>query len=332
MRFIKKLVFLFTFVAVCFVAWLGWFALTPLSLKSETLEFTIPSGVGLRQTANLVKDAGAGFAPWQFVLLGRLMGRAGDIKAGSYEIGAGITPFQLLGKLAHGDVSLGEIVFVEGKTFADWRASMAAHPYLKHDSATLSETEILQRIGATESRIEGLMFPDTYWFAKNVSDLDLLRHSYRLMQSRLQAEWAKRDASLPYRTPYEALIMASIVEKETGQATDRAAVAEVFVNRLSRGMLLQTDPTVIYGLGAAYDGNLHKRDLVADTPYNTYTRPGLPPTPIAMPSLASLQAALHPARGNLLYFVSRGDGSSQFSSTLDEHNRAVARYQLHRGG
>ncbi len=205
----------------------------------------------MRQTSNLLKDAGAGFAPWQFVLLGRLMGRAGEIKAGSYEVNAGVTPYQLLGKLARGDVSMGEIVFVEGKTFADWRAAIAAQPDLQHDSASLSEGEILRRIGATENHIEGLMFPDTYWFAKNGSDVNLLRHSYRLMQSRLQSEWEKRDASLPYRTPYEALIMASIVEKETGQATDRAAVAAVFVNRLSQGMALQTDPTVIYGLGDA---------------------------------------------------------------------------------
>jgi UPF0755 protein len=332
MRFLKQLVLLCSLAAACFLAWIGWFAFTPLTLKSETLEFTIPSGIGLRQTAHLLKDAGAGFAPWQFVLLGRLMGRAGDIKAGSYEIEAGTTPFQLLAKLAHGDVSMGEIVFVEGKTFADGRAAMAAHPHLKHDSDSLGEAEILRRLGAAETHAEGLLFPDTYWFAKNGSDMVLLRHSYRLMQSRLQTEWDRRDASLPYRTPYEALIMASIVEKETGQATDRAAVAEVFVNRLNRGMALQTDPTVIYGLGAGFDGNLRKRDLTTDTSYNTYTRRGLPPTPIAMPSLASLQAALHPAKGDLLYFVSRGDGSSQFSRTLDEHNRAVARYQLHRGG
>jgi UPF0755 protein len=332
MRFLKQLILLALAVGACFVAWIAWFALTPMSLRTETLEFTIPQGISLRQTSHMLSEAGAGFSPWQFAFLGRLMGRATDIKAGSYDIGAGITPFQLLAKLAHGDVSMGEIVFVEGKTFADVRAAMAAHPLLKHDSNQLSESEILRRIGASESHLEGLMFPDTYWFAKNGSDIELLRHSYRLMQIRLLREWEGRDPALPYQTPYEALIMASIVEKETGQAGDRMAIAGVFVNRLRRGMLLQTDPSVIYGLGNGFDGNLRKRDLKTDTPYNTYTRSGLPPTPIAMSSLASVQAALHPTKGDMLYFVSRGDGSSQFSRTLDEHNRAVSRYQLHRGG
>jgi UPF0755 protein len=332
MRLIKKLFLLATLATVAFLGWLGWFAANPIPLKGDNLEFTIPAGVSLRQTARLLKDAGAGFEPWQFVLLGRILGRAGDIKAGSYDIGGTVTPWQLLNKLARGDVSLGQIVFVEGKTIADFRAAMAANPYLKHDSGQATEAEIIKRIGAAEEHLEGLMFPDTYWFARNTSDFDLLRHAYRLMQRHLQDEWRGRDPSLPYRSPYDALIMASIVEKETGQAADRGAIAEVFVNRLSRGMPLQTDPTVIYGLGAGFDGNLRKRDLTTDTVFNTYTRAGLPPTPIASPGLASLQSALHPAKGDLLYFVSRGDGSSEFSRTLAEHNRAVSRYQLHRGG
>jgi UPF0755 protein len=194
----------------------------------------------------------------------------------------------------------------------------------------LSEAEIMQRLGATEIQAEGLLFPDTYLFAKRSSDLDVLARSYRAMQRHLAREWASRATGLPYAAPYQALIMASIVEKETGRDQDRPLIAAVFGNRLRVGMLLQTDPTVIYGMGDNFDGNLRKRDLQTDTPYNTYLRAGLPPTPIAMPGLASLLATLHPAESQALYFVARGDGSSQFSRTLDEHNQAVARYQ--RGG
>ncbi len=332
MRVLKRLIALALLCATGFSGWFAWFALSPLGFRGETLEFSIPSGVGLRQAAQLIAAAGADFAPWQFELLGRLLRRAADIKAGSYEIAAGVTPADLLGKLTRGDVTLAEIVFVEGRTFAQMRAALAAHPEVRHDTAGLRDADIMMRIGAGETHPEGLFFPDTYRFPKNTGDLDLLRHAYRQMQAKLKAEWERRDPGTPYRDPYQALILASIVEKETGLATDRAAVAAVFVNRLRRGMLLQTDPTVIYGIGAGFDGNLRRRDLAADTPYNTYTRGGLPPTPIAMPGLASLQAALHPLASDILYFVARGDGSSEFSRTLEEHNRAVARYQLGRGG
>jgi UPF0755 protein len=186
----------------------------------------------------------------------------------------------------------------------------------------------LQRIGASEKQAEGLFFPDTYNFASGSSDLSVLKRAYQLMQRHLQENWAKRDPNLPFSTPYEALILASIVEKETGQAVDRPMIAGVFINRLNKKMLLQTDPTVIYGMGEKFDGNLRKRDLLTDTPYNTYTRSGLTPTPIALPGLASIQAALHPAKTNALYFVARGDGSSYFSSTLAEHNNAVNKYQI----
>ncbi|CAG0964884.1 partial Endolytic murein transglycosylase, partial [Rhodocyclaceae bacterium] len=218
----------------------------------------------------------------------------------------------------------------EGRTFRQMRAILDAHPDLKHDTTSLTDQEILAKLGATEPHPEGLFFPDTYLFAKQSSDLDVLRRAYRAMQSRLASEWEGRSPSLPYRTPYEALIMASIVEKETGTGTDRPKVASVFVNRLRRGMLLQSDPTVIYGMGERFDGNIRKQDLTTDTAYNTYTRSGLPPTPIAMPGLASLQAALHPPATDLLYFVARGDGSSEFSRNLEDHNRAVARYQTRR--
>jgi UPF0755 protein len=232
-----------------------------------------------------------------------------------------------LGKLTRGDVTQDEIVFVEGKTFRQLRAVLDAHAALRHDTAGLKDQEILVLINASEKHPEGLLYPDTYLFAKGSSDLAILKRAYRAMQQRLAIEWQRRDPLVPYATPYEALIMASIVEKETGRAEDRPSVSAVFSNRLRLGMMLQTDPTVIYGVGERFDGNLRKRDLQFDTPYNTYTRPGLPPTPISMPGLASIQVTLRPPKSDKLYFVARGDGTSEFSRNLDEHNRAVAKYQ-----
>jgi UPF0755 protein len=223
-----------------------------------------------------------------------------------------------------------EVVIVEGKTFRELRARLDAHPDLRHDTAGLTDAEVLQRIDAAESHPEGRFFPDTYLFAKQSSDLAIYRRAYQAMQRRLASAWENRDPSVPYKDLNQALIMASIVEKETGAAADRGKVASVFVNRLNKGMLLQTDPTVIYGLGEKFDGNLRKKDLQTDTPYNTYTRPGLPPTPIALPGMASIEATLRPPKTDLYYFVARGDGSSAFSRTLEEHNRAVAKFQLGR--
>jgi UPF0755 protein len=210
------------------------------------------------------------------------------------------------------------------------RSVLDGHPALKHDSTGLSEVQILQRLGIDKASAEGLFFPDTYIFAVSSSDLALLKQAYARMQTKLQALWEERAPGLPLRNPYEALIFASIVEKETGRNDERELVAAVFINRLKRGMRLQTDPTVIYGLGPAFDGNLRRRDLLADNSYNTYTRYGLPPTPIAMPGEAAIRASLNPAQSPALYFVARGDGSHQFSSNLVEHNRAVNKFQLHR--
>lgn len=331
MRFIACLAVLTLVACIGFAGWLAWIARTPIPLPATPVEFDIRPGLALRTAAKDMADAGVGIVPWQFSWLGRLTGRASAIKAGSYQIEQGITPWLLLRKLTRGDVTQAEIVFVEGRTFRELRATLDANPDLRHDTAGIADSEVLARIGAIENHPEGQFFPDTYLFAKQSSDVDVLRRAHRSMQKQLAEAWQKRDASLPYASPYEALIMASIVEKETGLDADRPLVAAVFVNRLRLGMLLQTDPTVIYGIGAKFDGNLRKRDLLADTPYNTYTRLGLPPTPIAMPGRASLEAALKPPRSEMLYFVARGDGSSAFSRTLEEHNRAVARYQK-RGG
>lgn len=316
-----------------FAGWMAWFASAAVPLKvngQNVVDFDIRPGLGLKAAAEAMAAAGVGIRPWQFALLGRLTGRDRNIKAGSYEIGSGETAWQLLEKLTAGDVTQTEIVIIEGKTFRELRARLDAHPDLRHDTAGLSDVDILQRIGATASHPEGRFFPDTYLFAKQSSDLAIYRRAYQAMQRRLAASWDSRDPSVPYKDMNEALIMASIVEKETGAAADRGKVASVFVNRLRKGMMLQTDPTVIYGLGEKFDGNLRKIDLLTDTPYNSYTRPGLPPTPIALPGMASIEAALHPPKTDFFYFVARGDGSSAFSRTLEEHNRAVAKFQLGR--
>jgi UPF0755 protein len=267
--------------------------------------------------------------PELFVLMARVLGLQAALKSGNYEFRQGITPYEVLQKIARGDVNEYVATVIEGWTFKRMRAELDANPALRHDSVGLTDADLLKAIGAQQTpsgTAEGLFFPDTYLFDKNTSDLDVYRRAYRLMQLRIDEAWATRAAGLPYRTPYEALTMASIIEKETGKASDRPMVAGVFANRLKVGMPLQTDPTVIYGMGESYTGHLHKRDLQTDTPYNTYTRQGLPPSPISLPGVASLQAALNPAQTSALYFVSRGDGSSIFSDSLGDHNKAVDKY------
>lgn len=331
MRKLRRKLIISAIVALTLLsAAVAWVVLAPLGLKRDPVEFTIVPGSSLRMASREITEAGVELHPWILLILARTMGLEASIKAGSYEISRGITAPGLLRKLTRGDFTQAELAFIEGWTFRQLRERLDAHPDLRHDTAGLPQGEILRLIGAPETAAEGIFFPDTYLFAKRSSDVELLARAYRAMQRHLLREWEARAPGLPYGDPYQALIMASIIEKETGREQDRALVAGVFVNRLRQGMLLQTDPSVIYGLGENFDGNLRKRDLLADTPYNTYLRRGLPPTPIAMPGLASLQAALHPAHTEALYFVARGDGSSHFSRTLTEHNQAVARYQ--RGG
>lgn len=310
--------------------WMAWFAQQPLTLRASPLEVAVQPGSSLQSAARQIAASGVDMPAWQFTLLGRALGKAGEIKAGTYIVNQGITPLGLLDKLARGEVAQAEILFVEGWTFRQLRNALDAHVHVQHDTRGLSDAEIMQRLGAPGEMPEGWFFPDKYRFARGTSDVEVLRNAHRAMRRHLDAAWAARAEGVPFTTPYEALIVASIVEKETGLAPDRATIAAVLVNRLRAGMKLQADPTVIYGLGEQFDGNLRKWDLEADGPYNTYTRTGLPPTPIAMPSLASLQAAVNPAPSDAIYFVSRGDGSSEFSRTLQEHNRAVTKYQ--RGG
>jgi UPF0755 protein len=311
--------------------WAWWqYTRSPLPFSAPQLQVEIERGtVGAALPASL-KRQGIDVAAWQVAAALRWRGDAPRIRAGTYELAAPMTLRDLLDRLTRGDVAFRDITLIEGWTFRQVRAALARHPDLKQDAATLSDSELMARIGASEPHPEGLFAPDTYSFHRGSSDLEVLRRAYRLQQERLREAWAERMARPeppPLRTPYEALVLASIVEKETGREEDRVRVAAVFVNRLRRGMMLQSDPTTIYGMGESFDGNLRRRDLTTDTPYNTYTRTGLTPTPIAMPGRASIVAALNPASIPALYFVARGDGTSEFSNDLAAHNRAVARYQ-----
>jgi UPF0755 protein len=327
LKTLLALVVLFVLAAAGYGA---WYASSPLDIRKLPVEVEIPRGAGFRAAVGELEKAGIAVRRGQFELLARLLGRERDIKAGSYEIAQPVTPLELIARLARGDVTQAELRLIEGWTFAQFRAALDGSADLRHDSKGLTDAQILAQLQAAEPHPEGLFFPDTYLFAKGSSDMAVLRRSYRAMQRHLTADWEARDPGAPYRSPYEALIMASIIEKETGHAADRDLIGGVLVNRLRIGMRLQADPTVIYGLGEAFNGNLKKSHLLEDGPYNTYTRAGLPPTPIAMPGLASLRSALRPAKTQARYYVSRGDGSSQFSRSLDEHNRAVSKYQLKR--
>jgi len=327
MRTLKRLLLLISLGVTLFSGWLYYQFHRDLQLPTVPYEFSIESGSSLKQVTQQLIEAGILPNAWSFILLSRYMGNASTIKAGDYQLTKNLSQIALLEYLKKGDVKQHEIKFLEGWTFSQLRKTLNEHPAIQNKTSHLSEQEILQLIGANETTAEGLFFPDTYYFARNTSDINIMQRAYQKMQETLQNAWSTRVESLPLATPYEALILASIVEKETGLASDRPDIAGVFINRLRAGMRLQTDPTVIYGLGDQFDGNLRKKDLQADHEYNTYTRDGLPPTPIAMPGLASIQAAMNPARTDALYFVAKGNGESSFSTNLADHNRAVAKYQ-----
>jgi UPF0755 protein len=304
-----------------------WVTQRPLPLPQEPYALTVRSGASLRAVAHELTAAGVLPADWTLVALGRLKRVDRMIKAGNYEIPSGTTLAGLLAKLSQGDVTQTSITIVEGWTFRDLKQALRADGDVARSAVDLTDAELMRAIGAPGQQPEGWFFPDTYYFASGGTDLSLLTRAYRTMQQRLDAAWATRAPGLPFRAPYDALILASIVEKETARIADRPLIASVLVNRLQQGMRLQADPTVIYGIGERFDGNLTKRDLDTDSEYNTYTRDGLPPAPIALPGQASLEAVLHPPATPYLYFVSRGDGSSEFSANLADHNRAVAKYQ-----
>jgi len=298
-----------------------------MELGGRVADLSIEPGTTARGVAQLVVNAGVQTSPQLLYWWFRLSGQARQIKAGSYELEGSVTPYSLLTKLVRGDEALRAVTLVEGFTFKQVLQSLQKEELLTHDTQGLEPYLIMQKLGRPGLHPEGRFYPDTYAYTKGSSDLALLARASRAMDHHLQAAWQLRAANSPLKTPDDLLTLASIVEKETGRASDRPLVAAVFSNRLRLGMLLQTDPTVIYGLGDKFDGNLRRHDLLADTPWNTYTRAGLPPTPIAMPGKASLRAAAQPATSRALYFVARGDGSSQFSETLDAHNRAVNQFQ-----
>ncbi len=311
----------------------AWWLHQPLSLKTNAegvVDLPIPAGASARGAAQAAVRSGVDTDERLLYAWFRLSGQSRQIKAGSYEVKPGSTPRDLLEQLVRGEQALRQVTLVEGWTFRQVLAALQKAEHLTDDLQGLDVAALMARIGRPGVHPEGRFFPDTYRYPKRSPASGVLQQAALAMQRELEQAWAGRDPSVPLKSPDEALILASIVEKETGQAADRAQIAGVFANRLRIGMRLQTDPTVIYGLGARFDGNLRRSDLDTDTPYNTYTRTGLPPTPIAMPGRDALVAAVRPAQTRALYFVARGDGSSEFSATLDEHNRAVRRFILGR--
>jgi UPF0755 protein len=325
-KWLRRLIWLMLGIAAIAAAGLYLYSKQTLTFSPPQITYDLKPGSNLRSVSRDLVVLGILQQPRLFEILGRVRGDAPHIKTGNYEITAPISPLQLMRKFTQGDATQSALRVNEGWTFKQVRAALDNHDGLTHETREMSNEAIARLLGTPDARIEGWIFPETYHFSRGASDLTVLRRAHRLMQTHLDAQWRNRADNLPLAAPYEALILASIVEKETGKAADRPLVASVFINRLRLGMRLQTDPTVIYGMGDAYAGTLRRRDLQADTPWNTYTRAGLPPTPIAMPGVAALRAALNPAASTMLYFVSRGDGSSQFSSTLDEHNAAVTKY------
>ena len=330
LRFFSRLLVSALLLLALAVAAAAWWLHKPIRLNlpagSLVLDLEIEPGTRAAQVAEAVVASGADVNLQLLQLWFRLSGQARQIKAGSYEIVPGATPRSLLSMVVRGDQTLKSITLVEGWTFKQVRDALQKAELLAPDSIGLQPETVMEKLGRPGLHPEGRFFPDTYSYAKGSSDMAVLKRAAKAMDKRLDAAWALRSADTPLKTRDEALILASIVEKETGKPTDRAQIAGVFTNRLRINMRLQTDPTVIYGLGDAFDGNLRKRDLLADTPYNTYTRGGLPPTPIAMPGKAALLAAVQPAATQAVYFVAKGDGTSQFSVTLDDHNRAVNKY------
>lgn len=300
----------------------------PLQIKDGTTTFTVSRGMSLRKIAYHLHKRKILKKPHYFIWYGKFSGRSSRIHVGEYELSKGDTPKKLLTLLASGKVKEYSITVIEGWTFKQMMAAINKHPSIKHTLQNLNNDQIMARLGFPGVHPEGRFLPETYKFPRNTTDTAFLKRAYNAMQKKLQTAWEKREKNLPIKSPYEALILASVVERETGVPSERPRIAGVFVRRLNKRMRLQSDPTVIYGMGDRYKGNIRSRDLRRDTPYNTYTRFGLPVTPIAMPSGKAIEAVLHPEPGKYLYFVARGDGSHKFSATLKEHSRAVRKYQI----
>ena len=332
MQLIKKIIVTLVSMALLLGALSAWWVLTPLSLTAPTVDLSIEPQMPVRGIAQAVADAGVDVPPVVMYAFFRLSGQSRKLRAGSYELSQGNTPLDLLRKLSRGEESLKAVSLIDGWTFRQFRAALSKAEGLKHDAKGLSDEELMAQLGMPGVAPEGRFFPDTYTYGKGTSELHVMDRAAKAMRKQLAAAWKQRNADVQLKTPEDALILASIVEKETGRESDRTTISRVFHNRLAIGMPLQTDPTVIYGMFDDFDGNLRRADLRTDHPWNTYTRKGLPPTPIAMPGRNALKAAVQPAPSNALYFVAKGDGTSYFSATLEEHNAAVNRYQRKASG
>ncbi len=328
LHFLKKTILLVLLATIFLAGGLFYYAKTSLKLTPQAQEINIKPKSSLNSIADQLVEQKVLPSALPFVILAKVLKKETYLQAGDYTLNKNITPYQLLLSLNSGKTTQGSITFIEGKTFIEMRAKLAKNDAIKDTTKNLSDAKVMTIVGKSESHAEGLFFPDTFYFDRGTLDTVILKRAYDSMQTKLDKAWQNRAPNLPYKNSYEALIMASIVEKETGKPDERPMIAGVFLNRLRIGMRLQTDPTVIYGMGDQYDGNIRRKDLLKDTRYNTYTRLGLPPTPIAMPGLASIDAALHPQQTKALYFVGKGDGSHAFSNSLIEHNRAVYQYQI----
>jgi len=324
----KKWLIRFMIIFIPLLAWIVHFLVTPLHINKVDLAIEIEPGSSLKAIAFQLVDEKILNEPWRFILLSKALGQSTKLRPGNYNLNPNITPYQLLKSFVEGRATEGSITFIEGQDFNSMLDKIKANDNIKKTMKSYDTKAIASAIGIPYESVEGQFFPDTYYFSRNTSDIEILKRAYKAMQKKLNYEWARRAEEVPYKNSYEALTMASIIEKETGKSIEANLISGVFIHRLSIKMKLQSDPTVIYGLGKKFTGDLTKKDLLTDTPYNTYTREGLPPAPITMPGLISIRAALHPTKTEALYFVGKGDGTHYFSANLSEHNSAVRKYQI----
>ncbi len=332
LRLLKQIVWTLVLLSVLAGAGTAWWCLRELPLKTPVVDLSIEPQTPVRGIAQAVVDAGVDVNAAVLYAFFRASGQSRKLRAGSYELSQGNTALDLLRKLSRGEESLKAVSLIDGWTFRQFRAALNKAEGLKHDTKDLSDEQIMAQLGMPGVAPEGRFFPDTYTYGKGTSELRVMQRAANAMTKQLAAAWGQRQPDIRVKTIDEALILASIIEKETGRESDRTTISRVFHNRLAIDMPLQTDPTVIYGMFDNFDGNLRRADLRTDHPWNTYTRKGLPPTPIAMPGRNALKAAVQPAPSNALYFVAKGDGTSYFSATLEEHNAAVNRYQRKAAG
>ncbi|QDD10948.1 endolytic transglycosylase MltG [Candidatus Methylopumilus planktonicus] len=324
----KKWLIRLMIIFIPLLAWIIHFLATPLHINKSDLAIEIEPGSSLKAIAFQLVDEKILNEPWRFILLSKALGQSTKLRPGNYNLNPNITPYQLLKSFVEGRATEGSITFIEGQDFNSMLDKIKANDNIKKTMKSYDTKAIASAIGIPYESVEGQFFPDTYYFSRNTSDIEILKRAYKAMQKKLNYEWARRAEEVPYKNSYEALTMASIIEKETGKSIEANLISGVFIHRLSIKMKLQSDPTVIYGLGKKFTGDLTKKDLLTDTPYNTYTREGLPPAPITMPGLISIRAALHPTKTEALYFVGKGDGTHYFSANLSEHNSAVRKYQI----